>query len=122
MSMLPETAAHLWDALEAARAARDFTEGIVYHEFTGDLMRRSAVERQLEVLGEALNRIRRVDSETSQRIPGLAQIVGMRNIIAHDYGSIDCRLVWEAATTRVPDLVAVLALLLDEVSPDPVAE
>ena len=43
--MLPETAAHLWDALEAARAARDFTEGIVYHEFTGDLMRRSAVER-----------------------------------------------------------------------------
>lgn len=120
--MLPETAAHLWDALEAARAAREFTEGIVYHEFTGDLMRRSAVERQLEVLGEALNRIRRVDSETSQRIPGLAQIVGMRNIIAHDYGSIDCRLVWEAATTRVPDLVAVLALLLDEVSPDPVAE
>ena len=74
------------------------------------------------MLGEALNRIRRVDSETSQRIPGLAQIVGMRNIIAHDYGSIDCRLVWEAATTRVPDLVAVLALLLDEVSPDPVAE
>ena len=75
--MLPETAAHLWDALEAARAARDFTEGIVYHEFTGDLMRRSAVERQFEVLGDALDRVRRADSETSRRIPDLARIMGL---------------------------------------------
>ena len=46
-------------------------------EFTGDSMRRSAVERQLEVLGDALDRVRRADSETSRRIPDLARVVGI---------------------------------------------
>jgi len=46
-------------------------------EFTGDSMRRSAVERQFEVLGDVLDRVRRADSETSRRIPDLARIMGL---------------------------------------------
>lgn len=46
-------------------------------EFTGDSMRRSAVERQFEVLGDALDRVRRADSETSRRIPDLARVMGL---------------------------------------------
>lgn len=43
--MLPETPANLWDALQAARAAAEFVDGVDYEAFAGDLMRRSAVER-----------------------------------------------------------------------------
>ena len=46
-------------------------------EFTGDSMRRSAVERQLEVFGDALDRVRCADSETSRRIPDLARVMGL---------------------------------------------
>ena len=93
--MRPDVAAYLWDALQAARAARSFTMNAEYSCFVDDTMRRSAVERQLEILGEALNRVRRSDPEVSARIPEIAQIIGMRNIIVHEYGNIDHRLVWD---------------------------
>mgnify|MGYP000966580103 CR=1 FL=1 len=112
--MRPDVAAYLWDALQAARAARSFTMNAEYSCFVDDTMRRSAVERQLEILGEALNRVRRSDPEVSARIPEIAQIIGMRNIIVHEYGNIDHRLVWEAATKRVPNLIQVLEGLLRE--------
>lgn len=77
--MRPETPAHLWDALQAARAAAGFTAGIDYKQFAGDLMRKSAVERQVEILGEALNRIRRTGPDASARIDVIDQVAGMRN-------------------------------------------
>ncbi|BDA63547.1 hypothetical protein MANAM107_03810 [Actinomyces capricornis] len=112
--MRRETSAYLWDALQAARAAGQFIEGVEYQEFVGDLMRRSAVERQIEVLGEALNRIRRADPDVSSAIEDADRIIGMRNIIVHEYGSIDYLLVWQSVTMRVPALAALLASLLEE--------
>ncbi|CAM2864776.1 DUF86 domain-containing protein [Actinomyces slackii] len=112
--MRPETPAHLWDALQAARAAVGFTAGVGYDQFAGDLMRRSAVERQIEILGEALNRIRRADPDVAVRIVVIDQVVGMRNIIVHEYGHVDDRLVWDAVTSRLPGLSALLEQLLDE--------
>lgn len=112
--MRPEAGAHLWDAAEAARLVRTFARGKNEADFTSDLVVRSAVERQLEILGEALNRLRRVDAETAARVPDLDKIVGMRNILAHEYGDIDYEIVWRAATVGVPALVPVLGELVDE--------
>ena len=56
MSMRPESYAHIWDALQAVRALRRFTQGVSEEEYLSDLMLSSAVERQIEILGEALNR------------------------------------------------------------------
>lgn len=77
-------------------------------------MIRSAIERQFEILGEALNRLRGDDAETAARVPDLDKIVGMRNIIIHEYGDIDYEIVWRAAKTAIPVLVAVLNELVDE--------
>lgn len=112
--MRPEAGAHLWDASEAARLVQEFTRDKTEDEFYADSMIRSAVERQLEVLGEALNRLRRSDSETGARVPDLDKIVGMRNILAHEYGEIDYEIVWRAATTGIPALIPVLDELVDE--------
>lgn len=84
--MRPEAGAHLWDAAEAARLVHEFARGTTEAEFNSDPVIRSATERQLEVLGEALNRLRRDDAGTAARVPDLDKIVGMRNIIAHEYG------------------------------------
>lgn len=85
--MRPEAGAHLWDAAEAARLVYEFADGETEADFTSDLVIRSAIERQLEIVGEALNRLRRDDADTAARVPGLDRIVGTRNIIAHEYGA-----------------------------------
>ncbi|GAA1627764.1 DUF86 domain-containing protein [Brevibacterium sanguinis] len=112
--MRPEAGAHLWDAADSATNVRDFVDGRTETEFNSDLVLRSAIERQLEILGEALNRLRRDDRETSERVPGLEKIIGMRNIIAHEYGNIDYEIVWRASTTDIPALVPLLVELVDE--------
>lgn len=112
--MRPEAGAPLWDAAEAARLVHEFVGNKTETEFTSDLVIRSAIERQLEILGEALNRLRRVDADTAALIPELDKIIGMRNIIAHEYGYIDYEIVWRAATARMPVLIPVLNDLVDE--------
>lgn len=112
--MQPEAGAHLWDAAEAAKLVHEFLRGKTMVEFNSDLLIRSAVERQLEILGEALNRLRRDDADTALRITDLDKVIGMRNIIAHEYGDIDYEIVWRAATTSIPLLMPVLDELVDE--------
>ncbi|MFT4123822.1 MAG: DUF86 domain-containing protein [Microbacteriaceae bacterium] len=91
-----------------------FARGKTGADFISDLVVRSAVECQLEILGEALSRLRRDDVDTAARVPDLDKIVGMRNILAHEYGDIDHEIVWHAATSGVPALIPVLDGLVDE--------
>lgn len=116
--MRREAGAHLWDAAEAARLVREFARGKTLTDFNSDLVIRSAIERQLEILGEALNRLRRDDSDTGIRVPGLDRIVGMRNVIAHQYGEIDYEILWRATTTDVPALIPILDDLVIEARGD----
>ncbi|WP_246584938.1 HepT-like ribonuclease domain-containing protein [[Mycobacterium] fortunisiensis] len=73
------------------------------------LGRRSAVERQLEIVGEALNRLSKVDKELSAKIPELARIVAFRNILIHGYTDVDDALVWQVITDKLPELELVLS-------------
>ena len=72
--MTPEAAKYLWDACIAAERIGRFTSGRSYDDYKGDDMLRSAVERQFEIIGEALNALRRIAPETAQRIPDLSRI------------------------------------------------
>lgn len=119
MSMQPESAARIWDAAQAARAITRFIDGRSQGDFLGDLLLRSAVERQLEILGEALKLLRKDDPATIARVPEADRIIGMRNVIAHEYGEVDYDVVWSAITRRVPRLVAVFDELLGEIGPAP---
>lgn len=112
--MRPEAGVYLWDAAAAARLVQEFTHGKTEIEFNTDPLLRSGVERQLEILGESLNRLRKHDVDTSARVPDLDRIVGMRNIIAHEYGEVDYEIVWRAAKTSVPSLIPILDDLIDE--------
>jgi uncharacterized protein with HEPN domain len=73
----------LWDARDAGRAITDMTAGKSFADFDSDLLLRSAVERQFEILGEALNRLARLDATLAARIPDLRHIVAFRNILIH---------------------------------------
>jgi uncharacterized protein with HEPN domain len=77
-------------------------------------MLRSAVERQFEIVGEALNQLSKVDPEVASRIPELRRIVAFRNILIHGYATVDDALVWQVLVDKLPGLQHVLHELLDQ--------
>lgn len=106
--------AHLADVLEASELIGRFTRGVEFDGYRIDAMMQSAVERQLEIVGEALNRLAREAPELAERIPDIRRIVGFRNILAHGYDIVDERAVWTAVTADLPGLAATVAALLAE--------
>lgn len=112
--MQPESAAFLWDVRAAGVRITTFTDGLTGKGYAADELRKSAVERQLEIIGEALNQLRKADPSTAQRIPDISRIVGLRNILAHGYAAVDDSVVWGAVSERIPALLAVVEDLLAE--------
>lgn len=98
----------------SAKEAHALVRRITYTRLARDRMRLLALERTLEVLGESARRIsphfQRAHPEIDWR-----GIIGQRNVIAHEYGEIDHRRLYEAARMRVPALVAALDRMLQEV-------
>jgi len=110
---------YLWDAREAAGHALEFVRGKSFEEFGRELLLRSAVERQLEVLGEALNQLAKVAPDLAQQVPDLRRIIAFRNILIHGYAVVNQDLVWRAIHENLPELVAALDRLLGAAGPAP---
>ena len=116
--MLPEArdAAHLWDMIEAARRIQKYTEGLTLDRYLKDDMVQSAVERRLEILGEAARRVSDPFKRSHQEIPW-QKIIAQRNVLAHEYGDIVPMLVWKTVITHIPILIAQLEPLIPPVPP-----
>jgi uncharacterized protein with HEPN domain len=82
----------------------EFTNSVLYYEFEKDKMRKLAVERQLEIIGQAANKISKETQEQMQNIPW-GNIIGLRNKLAHDYGEILAERIWNIAKISVPELL-----------------
>ena len=94
----------LWDAQKAAERVARFTAGKSFADYEQDELLRSAVERQLEIVGEALSRLRRIDPATAATIRDIDRIVGFRNIVVHGYATLDDRIVWGIVESHVQAL------------------
>lgn len=116
--MARDPRAFLWDAHTAASAIARFLTDRSYDDFLDDDMLRSAVERQFEIIGEALTQLTKIDVQLVSRIPDATNAIGFRNVLIHGYAKIDNAIVWEAATKSLPKLRASLDALLGEVAPD----
>jgi uncharacterized protein with HEPN domain len=102
----------LWDAQQAAERIARFTLGKEFTDYEADEFLRSAVERQFEVIGEALNQIARIDAQFASQIAELPRIVAFRNVLIHGYATVDNRLVWGVIETSLDPLRDTLARLL----------
>jgi uncharacterized protein with HEPN domain len=117
--MLPEERdpAYLWDMLEAAREVQRFVAAISLEAYRQDDMRQRAIERALEILGEAARNVSATFKAAHPAIPWRS-IIGQRNILAHEYGRIDHTRIWTVATIHIPDLIAQLEPLIPPLPPD----
>jgi uncharacterized protein with HEPN domain len=115
--MVRDPRAYLWDVQQSAEAIRQFTQDLNATSYAENPLVRSAVERQFEIIGEALNRLSKVDPELARRVPHLAEIVSFRNVLIHGYGRIDHVRVWDIAENRLPALHKTVSALLTELGP-----
>ena len=100
-------AANLHDMLEVAREARELVAEIEVAAFLRDRVSRRALERMLELIGEAARRITPACQAEHPEIPW-RRIIGQRNILAHEYGRIDPKLLYRTAREDMPSLIAAL--------------
>jgi uncharacterized protein with HEPN domain len=101
-----DTRVHLHDARAAAETVRDFIGGRTLEDYRSDLMLRSAVERQFEILGEALGRAIKVEPGLQEWVPALRGAIDFRNVIAHEYDRLADATIWDIACNELPALLA----------------
>jgi len=104
----------VWVAWDACRAIQEFTAGLTLEDYQADRLRRRAVERMFEILGEAFNRIGEVDPSFRGRFSEMGDAIGMRNRISHGYDRVSDEIVWLTAVESVPGLANKLAAWLDD--------
>lgn len=73
-----------------------------YDLFEKDIMRKCVVERKTEIMGEAINRIRKAD--TSVEIPNARAIIDTRNRIIHAYDNVQPEFLWGLVVRHIPEL------------------
>jgi uncharacterized protein with HEPN domain len=112
--MRPESRKFLYDIFHAADLLSQFTEGKNFADYSQDEMLRSAVERQFEIIGEAISQLSRIDLETASQIDGYQRIIAFRNILIHGYAQVDDRIVWGLLQTRLPELHSEVKMLLGD--------
>jgi len=111
--MPPETAKLLYDMKSAAERIARFTANRSIDDYLNDEMIRSAVERQFEIIGEAMTRLIKRDVATAAKITDYKKIAGFRNALIHGYDSIDDKTSWRAVTSHLPILAAEVEQLLN---------
>ncbi len=104
----------LYDIATAAQAIHGFTRGRSQEDYEADLMLRSACERQLEIIGEAMSRLRDRHPELFDRVDEGHAIIAFRNRLIHGYDSVDAEIVWDVITRKLTELELVARRLLDQ--------
>lgn len=108
--------AQLYDMLVFAKDAMRLRVGKHRGDLTNDLQFRLAAERIVELVGEAARLVSDVGKARYANIPW-RRVIGARNVLAHDYGSIDYDVLWTILQEGIPDLVAKLEPIVAALPP-----
>lgn len=110
--MTPDVAKRLLDALEAARRIQEFVGDKSVDQYAQDTLLRSAVERQFEIIGDALGKAGALDLQVATTVVDLPRIVGLRNRLIHGYDSVDDEIIWDVIQSKILPLIEQLAVFL----------
>ncbi|MGB2823825.1 MAG: HepT-like ribonuclease domain-containing protein [Phycisphaerae bacterium] len=97
----------LLDMMDSARAIVQMVSEMTYGAYAGDRRTRRAIEREVEIIGEAARKVSRAFQEAHPEVPW-RRIVAQRHKLAHEYGEIEDEILWRVATVHIPELVALL--------------
>jgi uncharacterized protein with HEPN domain len=115
--MLHDPRAYLWDVQQAAEAIDRFTAGLDAASYVQNALVQAAVERQFEIIGEALNRLSKVALDLAERVPDLRAMIGFRNVLIYGYAVVDHGRVWHIRETLLPELHSAVCALVANLGP-----
>lgn len=94
----------LEDIRQAAELILGFTAGKGFDDYAADALLRSGVERQFEIIGEALGRLAKADAATASQITDYQRVVAFRNVLIHGYHAVEDQVVWDIVQGNLPTL------------------
>ncbi len=109
-----EVLKYLYDMERACVLLSSFLVGKTFADYDADPMLRSAVERQLIIVGEALNRLRRIEPELLAFITDSRKIIAFRNVLVHGYDVIRNEVVWGILDSNLSTLTVEVSALLQQ--------
>ena len=103
----------LFDILQSIAEIESYFEGRPkrFDDYISDIRTKRAVERDIEIIGEAVNRILKKDKDF--KIENAQKIIGARNRIAHGYDKISDDLMWSIVINHLPKLKAEIAIMIE---------
>jgi uncharacterized protein with HEPN domain len=107
--MRPEALKYLFDVNRSIDLIEEFTKGMSFLNYQADYKTKSAVERQLGIIGEAVNKY---GNYKSTKLINSKQIIAFRNRIIHAYDSVDDTIVWAIIKKYLPLLKDEVGVLL----------
>jgi uncharacterized protein with HEPN domain len=113
-----EIGKYLYDVSSACDLIAVFVDGKTFEDYWSDTMLRSAVERQFEIIGEALNGAVKIDTDIKEQIPDAPRIISFRNRLIHGYATVSDAIVWGIVENYLPPLREQVKRMLDELPPE----
>jgi uncharacterized protein with HEPN domain len=117
--MQPKSPKLLEDVRDATEFILEVTRAQSLESYLESRLLRQAVERNFEIIGEALHRLSRTDPDVSAQVGEVPRIVAFRNMLIHGYDVLDHEVVWEVVKNDVPNLLKQIKALLAEVKINP---
>ena len=112
--MQPKIPKYLDDIRDAAQFVLDLVRGRSLDDYRRDRVLRQTVERNFEIIGEAMNRIAKLDPDAAARIGNYPRIIAFRNVLTHGYDLIEDDRVWIVIQNELPALLEQVERLLNE--------
>lgn len=112
--MEPKSPKLLEDIRDAAAFIGQATLGKTLEDYRRDRLLRQAVERNFEIIGEAVGRLAKIDPATAGRIGEYQQIISFRNVLIHGYDLVDEAQVWNVVHQNLPTLESDVTAILAE--------
>ena len=114
----PDARSFLFDIQRACQAIGAFTSQLTFEEYVADLKTRSAVERQLEIAGEAVSQMLKYFPEMQADLSEGPRVIAFRNYLIHAYATVSNQVVWGILQSNLPELAAKVEELLAREWPD----
>jgi uncharacterized protein with HEPN domain len=113
--MRHEPAKYVHDMLSSCEFLSEFTKSRTMADYEKDRGFRSAVERELEIIGEALLQLDKLAPDVAERVTEKQKIIGFRHVLVHGYSTLKPIVVWNVVTEKLPSLKAELDTILAEI-------
>ena len=104
---------YVWDMHDAACQIKEFAQGKLFEDYRQNKMLRLAIERLLEIIGQAAKEVSGEFRDRHQKLPW-AKIIGLRNVLAHEYGEVKDEKIYLVCAREILPLIDQLKQILKE--------